>query len=87
MINARWARHLKGDEDKKNFLLYIMNSRALLDRLDAILSEFDEELGRDGLNEEYTSPAWPYLQADRLGQLKMISKIRKLLTQKGSEKE
>ena len=87
MINSRWARHLKSEEDKKNFLLYVMNSRALLDRLVAILQEFEAEIGRGAVEEEYTSPAWPYLQADRLGQLKMTSKIRKLLTQKGSEKE
>lgn len=80
-----WTKHIVGTKEKQDFAKYVLNSGALLDRLDSILDELTAELDRAAYAEDYTSPAWPFLQADRLGQLKSFAKIKKLLNRKPND--
>lgn len=81
-ISSEWSRHLRKAEDKEEFNKTILHSGILLDRLRDILEGYLSELGREEYTEEYVSPAWPYLQADRLGQKKALTKVLKLVERK-----
>lgn len=82
---ALWSRHIKGTKEKADFIKYVLNSRALLDRMESIIEGFIEELDRRELLEDYSSPSWSQLQADRLGQRKAYARVLKLLMRKGNE--
>lgn len=82
---ALWSRHIKGVKEKADFIKYVLNSRALLDRMESIIEGFIEELDRRELLEDYSSPSWSQLQADRLGQRKAYARVLKLLMRKGNE--
>lgn len=84
-VTNLWSRHLKTTKEKSDFIKYVLNSRALLDRLESIIEGFTEELDRRELLEDYSSPSWSQLQADRLGQRKAYARLLKLLMRKGNE--
>lgn len=81
MINE-FVRHLKTPKEKDEFTKYLQHSRALLDRLNDIIDGYIAELRRGEFTEDYSSPTWSHLQADRLGQLKSLTKIKRLITLK-----
>lgn len=77
-----WTQHIKDPKKKLEFKKYVLNSNALLDRLEVMVDNYIDEIRRSEINEDYSSPAWPQLQADRLGQLKSFAKIKRLLQRK-----
>ena len=82
MVSSLWAKHIRDQKGKADFNTVVLHSGLVLDRLEAIVDGWIEELRRTEATEDYSSPSWSHLQADRLGQLKSLSKIRKLLDRK-----
>jgi len=77
---ANWTSHLKDPEERKRFSTYIYSSRSILDRLKTIVNEMQEELDQKETNEEqYDSPSWAALQADRNGFRRALRRIHKLI--------
>lgn len=84
MLSREWSKHLTNPKAKQEFIAYVLNSGSLLDRLEELMENWIEELRRQEVNEDYSSPSWSHLQADRLGQLKSLAKIKRLLSRKGT---
>lgn len=81
MLAKIWTDHLKDPKEKQEFALTLKTSLALK-RLDEMLDNFLRRLESTEYNDDYSSPSWPYLQADRLGQKKALLQIKKLLTER-----
>jgi hypothetical protein len=73
-----WTDHLGTDKEKQEFAKLVSTS-LVLKRLGDILNGMEKTLDRKDFNELYTSPSWPYEQADRLGHRKGIASVRKLI--------
>lgn len=74
-----WTNHLKDPEEKERFKKYIYGSKTLLERQTAIIDEMEKTLDtqESDLN-QYDSPSWAALQADRNGYRRALRAIKKL---------
>lgn len=81
-MTSEWTRHLKTPKERAEFLQYVKNSKGIINRLNDIVEGYTAELRRTEQTEDYSSPSWSHLQADRLGQLKSLTKIKRLITLK-----
>lgn len=78
-MQSRWHDHLNDEEDKKNFKDLVGNSHKLLERLHDIIEQKIEDTKKKQIIEEgFTNPNWPLLQAHYLGQIKSLLDIQKL---------
>lgn len=78
-LSSKWTQHLRGHEAEK-FKELVLSDNVVLGRLLAILEEIEKEvLVADLSIDEYNSPAFPYLKADRNGELRGYRKIKTLL--------
>lgn len=66
-------------ENKEDLLKIIKNSSIIRNQLVVIIDKMINQINSKNLSDDYMSPSWPYLQADRLGQLKSLDKIRRLV--------
>ena len=71
-----WTKHLK-DADKTRFKNSIYGSKAVLERLDDLLTEYEKDLVRTEV--DYNSPNWDYRQADANGYRRCLQKIKTLI--------
>lgn len=74
-----WTDHLPDKDKKMEFEKYVRNCPQLLDRLLDIVSGFEARIDRVELGEDYSSPSWAMVQADRIGQIKAYKQIKQLL--------
>lgn len=75
----QWTSHLDNEADKARFRQHILNSRSVLERQTAILDEIEKELdGQETDQDQYNSPSWAAMQADRNGFRRAIRRIKKL---------
>lgn len=74
---------MRNGKDKDDFIKTISGSRYVLDPLEKIVIDLIEEVERSADSEDYSSPSWPYLQADRIGKLKAYKTVLSLLNYKG----
>lgn len=77
-LNKLWTDHLPTAKEKQEFAKLVQSS-LVLRRLSEIVYKLEKELDRRDTNEDYSSPAWPYEQADRLGYRRGLAAIKKLL--------
>jgi hypothetical protein len=76
-----WTHHLKTKEEKDRFEKYLYGSRNILDVQSNILDKFERELDDQENNpDQYNSPSWAALQADRNGYRRALRRIKKLIT-------
>lgn len=77
---GKWTQHLSTQHERDKFTELVMADRVVLDRLLAIIEDFERELDQSELSlEEYKNPAFPFLKADRNGELRALRKIKKLV--------
>jgi len=76
-LQAKWFPSDLTPEKKLEFESAIRNCRHILDRLTEIIESELKELEKDS-KDEYNSPAWPYLQADKQGGRRALKNILKL---------
>lgn len=79
VAKREWTNHLKEEADKEDFFKVIKASSIVRNRLIDIIDTMSQSLNTKQLSDDYSSPTWAYLQADRLGQLKSLSYVRRLL--------
>lgn len=79
VAKREWVSHLKEEADKEDFFKVIKASNIVRNRLVDMIDEMVFKLNTKQLSDDYSSPSWSYLQADRLGQLKSLSSVRRLL--------
>lgn len=77
-LSKEWTDH-KDPRDKDDFVRYIQNSSALLDRLATMLRKRIREINSQMDNDDFTSPAWAMQQAFLQGRRKALNEILKLL--------
>lgn len=74
-----WYNHLKDPEERSKFKQYIYGSKKILERQTAILDEMENELDQQETDQDqYSSPSWAALQADRNGYRRALRRIKKL---------
>lgn len=79
-LSGKWTQHLKTPEERSKLVDLIVADTVVLGRLLEIIEEFEEELDQnESSKEEYNSPAFPYLKADRIGERRAYKKIKSLL--------
>lgn len=79
-IHTKWTQHLDARE-RDEFRKLLEADTLILGRLLVIVEEMEKELdNRDLSIEEYNSPAFPYLKADRNGERRGYNKIKQLLS-------
>jgi len=78
-MSVKWCAHLKGS-DKENFQKFVRSNSDLLRRLDQILTEDLEETYLEmSQADSYQTPAWAEKQADRLGKIRTLRKVKDLI--------
>jgi len=76
-----WTTHLKDPEDAKRFRQHMYASKGVLDRLSELIVDMENELDTQETDlDQYSSPSWAALQADRNGYRRAIRRIQKLIT-------
>jgi hypothetical protein len=79
-LAINWTKHLSDPQRKEDFEKTLRNSTLVLDRLKAILTEWEAQLAAEGsTKDQYSSPAWSHLQAHRNGERGTLKKVRELL--------
>lgn len=75
-MKSIWFSHLRSPEEKKEFKEKIVASYEVLERLEDILETYlDEAEQRQEKLENYELSSWPYLQADAVGEKRIIKKL------------
>lgn len=79
---SRWFKSGITDPEKAQIELTLRRNRASLDLLTEIVEKRLEEV-REIPEKEYANPGWPYLRADRDGQIRVLKEILKLTKLEG----
>ena len=80
MISA-WTKHISDEQEKERFRNQILNSKQVLNRLQALLNEMKEDVDSTELNTKiYDIPNWDYRQADTNGYKRCLKQISKIIT-------
>ena len=77
-LNSRWFVGVNDPETKSELEVKIGNSKVILDRLYDILLADLESIEKPKL-EDYETPFWPALQADKNGQARALRKVLDLI--------
>jgi len=73
-LQMRWTQGVNNPEEVEKL---VRNSPAVLKRLREILDSAIQNIP-EGTEEDYKSPSWSHLQADRNGYKRALKNIRKL---------
>lgn len=76
---TRWTKGLS-DQEIKEFQTSVVSAQKLLKKIKEVAEEelsYTENASLD--KDNYTLPAWPYFQADVLGQQRAYNKVLKLI--------
>lgn len=75
-----WTKHLKTEEDKKEFEQYLVGSPRIFNRLDDILAEYEKSLDRSEVDpKSFDQPNWDYRQAYKNGYRACLMKMKELI--------
>lgn len=79
MISA-WTKHISDEEEKNRFKNAVLNSKSVLQRLQALMNEMKEDVEATELNTKiYDIPNWDYRQADTNGYKRCLKQISKVI--------
>jgi len=87
-LSTAWTQHLHRQDGETNeeyrkrkddFKAYVRNSKDIFEVLTNLIDLKLQECETSKDN-DYTKAAWPYLQADRLGQTRAYNYVKELLT-------
>lgn len=82
-----WYNHLKNKDEQDKFKKYIYGSKTLLERQAQIIEDWENELDQSETDkDQYNSPSWAALQADRNGYRRALRRFKKLTTLDQKEK-
>jgi len=79
-VSEDWFFDARGPEDKEKRRQVVMANTASLALLYKILEKKLASVERQKLSEDsYSSPAWPYFQADKNGQVRTLTELLRLI--------
>lgn len=80
-IPLDWIKHLKSEEQRKEFEGILRNSTRTLRRLSDLLDEYvKEEEHKQQQTKGYDQAGWAYKQADHIGTIRTLKKIKDLVS-------
>lgn len=85
MYLNKWTQHLTDPADKANFERKLKSYSEIFERLTELLNEKEQELDNNRSISSYSSPAWPYLQADTNGSERALKFVKRLIDLKEKE--
>lgn len=79
-MDLRWTKHLKTEEDKKNFEKMVRNDTQVLGRVDDLLNEELASIDRREVREDdFATANWAERQAFRNGRRSQLVDLKTLL--------
>lgn len=76
-----WTKHLKDQEDIKNFQNQVKSAKPVLDRLLVLLTAREDQIDRSELDiRSFDNPNWAYKQAFKNGCSSEIYALKKLIS-------
>lgn len=79
-VAIAWTKNLKSDKEKEDFKQALLHDTLILGRLKELIDEFIVELENSRESAEgYKEPNWAYKQADTVGGIRNLKRIRNLL--------
>ena len=80
MSNVKWTKHCKTEEQKKEVKANILAAKPAFDILKTLLDGEVAAVHKESkAKSNYDKPGWAYLQADLVGSLRTLEKIKELL--------
>lgn len=80
-LSGKWLQNKRTAEEKDSFKQILLADTVVLGRLYEIVEEYEKELDQSEFSpDEYMSPAFPYLKADRIGERRAYRKLKHLLS-------
>jgi hypothetical protein len=78
-VISQWTQNLVSPDEKERFKNYLLSVRPIIDRQNEILQQWDDELtNKETSEDQYNSPSWAMLQADRNGYRRALRKVKQL---------
>jgi|TARA_Y100000401_G_scaffold33293_1_gene24633 hypothetical protein len=86
-LSTLWTQHIKRKENEKNedykkrkndFEAYVRNSKGILEVLEKAIDNKISEAEKSK-EEDYDKASWPYLMADRQGQIRALKYIKETI--------
>ncbi len=79
-LSSDWTAGKKG-KDKEDIEYVLKNNQRPFKTLSEIVTRYEEEEARAEITtSQYDNPSWAYKQADRNGAMRVLKKIRSLIT-------
>jgi|TARA_R110002051_G_scaffold18015_3_gene51991 hypothetical protein len=76
-LNTLWTKHLKEKKEREDFEAYLKNTRQIFEVMTSLIE--DQLSKMKTTDQDYEKAAWPYLQADRQGQIRAYNYIKELI--------
>jgi hypothetical protein len=79
-ISNTWIKNLKDKKEEQEFQAALLSSRRVLKRLEEIIEQDISACDKAMLDKNnYSKAAWPYKQADGIGEKRAYTKILNLI--------
>lgn len=79
-MDINWTKNIKDEEEKKKFVNFLLHSKQIFNRLDEILTEYENDLDSKETNlKTYEIPNWANRQAHCNGYRQCVRQIKKLI--------
>jgi len=80
LSNTRWTKHCKTEEERAEAKANLLAAKPAFDILKRLLDEEIRTVTKESkAKDNYAKAGWAYLQADLLGSLRSLEKIKELL--------
>lgn len=85
-MKTKWYKDCKTQEAKQERAALYLSCHQILKVLRNIIKDDIEGIRKDALAKgNYEQAAWPFLQADRIGELRALNAVLELLPEEGKE--
>ena len=78
-LSTLWLKGLTPD-DKKELTLRVIENQRIIEAVQKIIADKAKSANRELLKQQYESPAWSELTADRIGYLRALEEMKSILT-------
>lgn len=78
-LSTLWLKGLTPD-DKKELTLRVIENQRIIEAVQKIIADKAKSANRELLKQQYESPAWSELTADRIGYLRALEEMKSVLT-------
>lgn len=76
---SQWTQHLTSPTEKEQFKNYLLSAKQIFERQNSIIQQWEDELdNKETTEDQYNTPSWAMLQADRNGYRRALKKLKQL---------